>query len=258
MNSNPRIVLNCDMGESYGQFKVGHDEDLMPLIDACNIACGFHAGDPWHMEKTIDLALKHNVQIGAHPGYPDIQGFGRRAMKLPYHELSAIIKYQVAAIKGMVESKGGILQHVKPHGALYNAMSKDLAMAKIVIEAIQAIDSTLPLMGLAGSPLQQYAESHQVPFIAEAFADRKYESSGELRARTLSDAVILDPQKAAQQVVKIAYEGKVISYSGQRLPLTAQSFCVHGDHPSAQSILNEIKEVIANPNRLKKYLSHEN
>lgn len=224
MNESPKILINCDMGESYGPFKVGNDEALMPLIDACNIACGFHAGDPWHMEKTIDLALEHKVLIGAHPGYPDLQGFGRRPMHIPAKELSAIIKYQIAALKGMLESKGGNLHHVKPHGALYNAMANDIALAKTVIEAIHAIDSTLPLMGLAGSCLQQYAESHQVPFIPEAFADRYYEPHGMLRSRTLANAVIVDPEKATQQVIQIAYQQHVSTYEGPLIPLAAQSF----------------------------------
>lgn len=257
MNDSPSILINCDMGESFGQFKIGHDEALMPFIDACNIACGFHAGDPWQMEKTIDLALEHKVQIGAHPGYPDLQGFGRRPMHIPAHELSAMLKYQIAALKGMLESKGGILRYVKPHGALYNTMANDMEMAQTVIEAIRSIDSKLPLMGLAGSPLQQYAERNEVPFIAEAFADRYYETNGTLRSRTLANAVIVDPEKATQQVLQIAYQQHVQTYKGPLIPLAAQSFCIHGDNPSAVNILEVLKNALNDNSLLTKYISNE-
>lgn len=232
------------MGESYGQFTVGNDEVLMPLVDACNIACGFHAGDPWHISKTIDLALVNDVLIGAHPGYPDLQGFGRREMELTPAELSATMQYQVAALKGMIEGKGGKLNHVKPHGSLYNRMAKDMAIAQIVMQAIHGIDNKLPVMGLAGSPLQDYAEKNKITFIAEAFADRWYEPNGTLRSRKHNDAVITDPQIAARQVFQISQEQRVKTYTGEFLSLNAQSFCIHGDNPAAQLILEAIQHEI--------------
>ncbi len=237
-----QIDINCDMGESYGQFKVGNDAQLFPYISSCNIATGFHAGDPLHIEQTIKGALEQGLRIGAHPSYPDLAGFGRRKMALAAEELKAIIKYQVAALKGMVESRGGKLAYIKPHGALYNEMAHNEAEAIPVIEAIQAIDPDLALMGLAGSQLEQIAQQLNIHFIAEAFADRRYESNGQLQARNKEGAVIQEPELAVKQVLDMVLHQKVTTADGISIPIQAQSICIHGDNPAAVDILIKMKE----------------
>lgn len=236
------IDLNCDMGESYGRFQVGNDDALFPYLNSCNIACGFHGGDPLHLERTIDKALSHKLRIGAHPSYPDLMGFGRRKMHLPLEELKAIIKYQVAALKGMVESAGGKLAYVKPHGALYNSMVQNAAEAEAVVVAIQSIDEHLAIMGLAGSQVQAIVEQAGMTFIAEAFADRRYDQHGHLVARGTEGAVIQDAQLAAAQVIEIVQQGQVTTIEGLQLKLQADSFCIHGDNPAAVSILQVIHQ----------------
>ena len=242
----PTININCDMGESYGHFKVGNDDAIFPYIDSCNIACGFHGGDPFHMEATIKKAIAHDVIIGAHPAYPDLAGFGRRKMQIPPKELKAILKYQIAAIKGMTESLGGQLAYVKPHGALYNTAASSREETTVIIDAIQSIDSQLSLMGLAGSVVEMMAKEQQIPFIAEAFADRKYTADGRLQSRQIEGAVIHDPQQSAAQVLSIIQKQQVVSASGTIVPIIAQSVCIHGDNPAAVVILKAIREVIGN------------
>ena len=236
-----RIDLNCDLGESYGNFKVGNDEAVFPYISSCNVACGFHGGDPWHMSKTIELALKHGARIGAHPSYPDLMGFGRRKMDIPAHELKAIIKYQIAALQGMAQSMGATVAYVKPHGALYNKAANDEAEATLVIQAIQEMDDQLALMGLAGSLIEDIANNSNIEFIAEAFADRRYESNGRLMARSKQGAVIYEASEAVQQVRSIALEQKVQTADGNFRSLKAQSFCIHGDNPFAVAILEALR-----------------
>lgn len=238
------VDINCDMGESFGNYSIGNDEAIFPHITSCNIACGMHAGDPFHIEKTIDLAIQNEVQIGAHPGYPDLQGFGRRIITMPAAELSSFIKYQVSAVKGMVESKGGVLKYVKPHGALYNQIAKDESVAQTVVKAIKTIDPNLKVMGLAGSLMKKVVEANEMSFVAEAFADRQYEADGSLRSRNLDRSVLEDPHQAAAQVVSICLEQKTKSLSGEAINITAQSFCIHGDNPAAVAVLKEISRAL--------------
>lgn len=232
--------LNCDLGESYGRFRVGNDDALFPYLTSCNIACGFHGGDPLHIERTIRKALDHGLRIGAHPAYPDLMGFGRRKMHIAVDELKAIIKYQVAALKGMVESLGGGLSYVKPHGALYNSMVIDAAEAEAVIAAIQQIDPGLAVMGLAGSQVGELVRAAGLPFIAEAFADRRYNENGQLVVRGTPGAVIHDPAAAVRQVFEIVEHGRLTTVEGKTRPLKADSFCIHGDNPAAPAILQAI------------------
>lgn len=250
MNS-AKIDINCDMGESFGNFTIGNDEKVFPYISSCNIACGFHGGDPWHIEQTIKGALAHGVQIGAHPSYPDLAGFGRRFMQVKPEELKAIVKYQVAALKGMTESLGGKLAYVKPHGALYNTAARQKAEALAIIGAIQDIDPTLILMGLAGSPIEALAREMDIPFVAEAFADRKYMRDGSLRSRTLDGAVIESPEKATAQVLSIVLDHEVQSYDGNSIPLKAQSICIHGDNRQVEALLQAIDAGLAKAGILK-------
>jgi len=242
--------LNCDMGESYGNYSVGQDELLMPYITSCNIACGFHGGDPYHIERTIDLALEHNLRIGAHPSYPDRQGFGRRKMVIPPYELSSLIKYQVGAIKSMVESKGGQLSYVKPHGALYNSIAHDLDEAKTVIHAIQEIDTTLQLMLLAGSPAVSLAQGLGAQVIEEAFADRLYESNIRLMSRSVSGSVIIDPDQALEQVLSITERHQIVCADSTVQSLMAKSICIHGDNPHAVDIARRISQELSSRNLL--------
>lgn len=234
------IDINCDMGESYGNFNVGNDAQLFPYITSCNIACGFHGGDPLHIENTIKHALDHDVQIGAHPSYPDLQGFGRRKISMKKAGLKAAVKYQLAALKGLTESLGGTLTYVKPHGALYNEMATNETEALTVIEAIKEIDPGLALMGLAGSLLEDLAESSGIVFISEAFADRQYEANGQLMSRTKKNAVITDPDRAVGQVLSIVLQNETKSLYGDRIPVHARSICVHGDNGAAIDILKAL------------------
>lgn len=228
------------MGESYGRFQIGNDEALFPYITSCNIACGFHGGDPLHIERTIEKALAHDLRIGAHPSYPDLMGFGRRKMQLSRDELSALIKYQVAALIGMVESMGGQLSYVKPHGALYNSMVQDAAEAETVVLAIKAISPELAVMGLAGSQVKAITKAAGMTFIAEAFADRRYDNNGHLVARGKPGAVIGDAHAAAEQVWEMVNQQQLTSIEGKKLSLKADSFCIHGDNPAAVAILKAI------------------
>lgn len=238
------IDINCDMGESHGNFRVGNDAAIFPYITSSNIACGMHAGDPYHIEKTIDLALQHGVQIGAHPGYPDLQGFGRRVIPMKNEELKAYVKYQVAALKGMVESAGGRLCYVKPHGALYNEMAANRPVAETVVSGIKAIDPELLVMGLAGSHVAHVVAEAEMTFVAEAFADRRYEADGKLRSRLKKQSILSDPDEAAQQVVSIATNRYTQSLEGLNVPVEAQSFCIHGDNPAAIDILQAIDRAL--------------
>ncbi|MCE7990701.1 MAG: LamB/YcsF family protein [Roseivirga sp.] len=236
------IDINCDMGESYGNFSIGNDAAIFPHITSSNIACGMHAGDPYHIEKTIDMALQHGVQIGAHPGYPDFQGFGRRVIPMKREELKAYVKYQVAALKGMVESAGGKLAYVKPHGALYNEIASNASEATTVIAGIKAIDPKLVVMGLAGSHVEQIAAEAGMAFVAEAFADRRYEANAKLRSRLKENAVIGSAEDAARQVVSITLNNETKTLDGEPVSIKAQSFCIHGDNPVAVDILKTITD----------------
>lgn len=238
------IDINCDMGESYGNFLIGNDDLLFPYISSCNIACGFHGGDPVHIERTIARALEYGLRIGAHPGYPDLAGFGRRKMHLPAHELKPIIKYQIAAIQGMARSMGATLAYVKPHGALYNTAAQDEREAVVILEAVREIDDQLALMGLAGSVMETCAAKYQVPFIAEGFADRRYTDKGLLVPRTEAHAVFDSATQAAEQVCLMVLEQQILSVSGTLVPLHVQSICVHGDTPHAAQFLQEIDSAL--------------
>lgn len=240
------IDLNCDMGESYGNYKIGNDDRIMPHITSCNVACGFHGGDPLQIERTIKNALKHDLQIGAHPSYPDLQGFGRRKMNVPPDELKAIIKYQIAAVKGITESLGGKLAYVKPHGALYNSAADDKKIAECIVNAIKEIDEDLAFLGLAGSKeMQTVAKKAGVRFVAEAFADRRYTASGRLQSRRIDGAVIHHAQIAAEQVLSLVKDEVVTSNLNTPVKVKAQSICIHGDNPQIEDILAAIDAILS-------------
>ena len=251
----PEIDINCDMGESYGNYQIGNDNAIFPYITSSNIACGFHGGDPLHIEKTIEKALEHGVQVGAHPGYPDLSGFGRRRMHIVPEELRGIVKYQVAALKSLTESLGGKLSYVKPHGALYNTAADHEKDAGAIAKAVKEIDPAITLMGMAGSYVEKAAGAEGLSFVAEAFADRKYENHGRLRSRTLEGALITDPEEAAEQVVSIVLKKQVMSYDNQPVELHAESICIHGDNPQAVAILQAIDQKLEENNIAKKRFS---
>jgi UPF0271 protein len=227
------IDLNCDMGESFGPWPMGNDAALMQHITSANIACGFHAGDPIIMQKTVRLALEHGVAIGAHPGYPDLQGFGRRAMQLTPEEVYVSVLYQIGALRAVVEGEGGRLHHVKPHGALYNAAAKDRALADAIARAVRVAGADLLLYGLSGSALIVAGEAAGLRTCSEVFADRTYQSDGSLTPRSQPGALIEDTEKAVEQALEMVRRQRVKSLEGQWVPLQVDTICLHGDGPHA-------------------------
>jgi UPF0271 protein len=237
-----KVDLNCDMGESFGAYTIGQDEKVLSSITSANIACGFHAGDPTVMAKTITMALEKGVGIGAHPGYPDLSGFGRRPMKIPSKDVYHLVMYQIAALKGMTEAFGGSLQHVKPHGALFNTAAKDAKIAEAVAEAVYHVAPDATLFGLANSLLVQAGQKLGLKTAHEVFADRTYQEDGSLTPRTHEKALIHDVETALSQVVRMVMEGKVTSLTGHDVPIQADTICVHGDGPSALLFVQKLRE----------------
>lgn len=223
------IDLNCDMGESYGPFIVGNDQAILPYISSVNIACGFHAGDPAVMEQTLIMALEHQVKIGAHPGFHDLQGFGRRNMDISPREVYQIVVYQIGALQAFVTALGGKMNHVKPHGALYNMAAKDKNLAEAIAEGVYKVNPELVLYGLAGSNLVQEGKKVGLSIAHEVFADRTYQRDGSLTPRSHSMALIHDSEQAIAQVVSMIKERKVIALTGEEVPMEADTLCIHGD-----------------------------
>ncbi len=239
------VSLNCDMGESFGSWSMGNDPAVMPYIDMANIACGFHASDPKIMSDTIKLAIKHNVEIGAHPSYPDLQGFGRRSIPLPTEEITTMLIYQIGAIKGLCESHNTELSYVKPHGALYNDMQTDMSIFEAVVDAVSFFN--LPLMTLAitdNQRLLDIADKHDVPLLFEAFSDRRYQANGQLAPRSLPNAVITTEEEILDQVQQIVQYGKVRTIDGFSIALDADTICVHGDNEKSIAIIDKIRTLI--------------
>nr|WP_299416189.1 5-oxoprolinase subunit PxpA [uncultured Emticicia sp.] len=241
---NKRIDINCDMGEAFGASAMGNDNALMKLISSANIACGFHAGDATTMRKTAQMAIEYNVAVGAHPAFPDLQGFGRRNMQLSPQEVYDICIYQIGAMFGTVRALGGKLHHVKPHGALYNMAAKDAALAKAIAEASKAIDSGLIFYGLSGSHLISEAEKIGLKTASEVFADRTYQNDGSLTPRTQSNALIESTQEAVNQVIMMIEKQCVISTDGKEIPLKADTICIHGDGNHAVKFAEELKNAL--------------
>jgi len=237
------IDLNCDIGESYGK-SAPYDAAIMPYLSSCNIACGFHSGDPMTIERTIRLALQHGVAIGAHPAFPDLQGFGRRIIHIPKDELIAIVRYQIAALKGMTEALGGTLHHVKPHGALYNLAMKDETTAQAITEAVKSIDTQLIVYGLPNSELEKATDKTGLQYAREAFSDRAYENDGTLRARTLEGAVVHDKKQVLSQVRMLVKKGQVRTHDDQTINLKIDTLCLHSDTPDAVMLARKIHETL--------------
>jgi 5-oxoprolinase (ATP-hydrolysing) subunit A len=228
-----RIDLNADVGESIGPWSMGDDAGLVPLVTSVNIACGFHAGDPLTIERTVALAVAAGAAVGAHPGYPDLAGFGRRDLAMASDELEAAIIYQVGAVAAFAAAAGTALRHVKAHGALYNRAARDPATAAAIARAVRRVDTGLVLVGLAGSSLTAAGEGAGLRVAAEAFPDRAYEPDGSLRPRTLAGAVLLDSGVVAERAVRMARDGVVTAVDGSDVRLRADTLCLHGDTPGA-------------------------
>jgi len=241
---NKTIDLNCDMGEAFGVWPMGNDDALMKLISSANIACGFHAGDATTMRKTAQMAIEYNVAVGAHPSFPDLQGFGRRNMQLSPQEVYDICIYQIGAMFGTVRALGGKLHHVKPHGALYNMAAKDAALAKAIAEAAKAVHPDLIFYGLSGSHLISQAEKIGLKTASEVFADRTYQNDGSLTPRTQSNALIESTQEAVNQVIMLIEKQCVISTDGKEVPLKADTICIHGDGNHAVKFAEELKNAL--------------
>ena len=241
-----RVDLNCDLGESFGAYKLGVDEEILPFVTSANIACGFHAGDPAVMRKTVTLALKNGVAIGAHPGLPDLVGFGRRQMDISPQEAYDIVVYQLGALAAFVKAEGASMQHVKPHGALYNMAAKSKPLSEAIAEAVYKVDPGLILFGLAGSELVAAGEKIGLQVAHEVFADRTYQLDGSLTSRKQPDALITNKEEAVQQVVRMIKEGQVLSRQGQDIAVKADTVCIHGDGKHALEFARKIREYLLN------------
>lgn len=238
------IDINCDLGESYGIYRMESDKHILPWITSANIACGFHAGDPATMRSTVELALEHQVAIGAHPGLPDLQGFGRRRMDVTPQETYDMMVYQIGALDAFVRARGGRMHHVKPHGALYNMAAADVTLAEAVAEAVYRVQPELYLYGLAGSALIEAADRIGVRSVSEVFADRTYEADGTLRSRQLPGAVIHRSDQALAQVLRMVTEGNVLAVDGTVVPIKAQTICIHGDGQQALAFAKDIRNLL--------------
>lgn len=242
------VDLNCDMGESFGAYKMGRDEEILDYVTSANIACGFHAGDPSTMRKTVRLALEKNVGIGAHPGFQDLVGFGRRNIDITLQEAYDIVVYQIGALYAFVKSEGGKLQHVKPHGALYNIAAKNAPIAQAIAEAVYKVDPELILLGLAGGELVKAGKKIGLKTASEVFSDRTYQEDGSLTSRREANALIKDHDAACRQVIRMVKEGKVTSLQGKDVSIQADTICIHGDGEHALDFAKYIRKALKEAN----------
>ena len=239
------IDLNADTGEGYGAWTMGDDAGVLPYVTSVNVACGFHAGDPSIMDLTVRRALERGIRIGAHPSYPDRRGFGRREMQIPEEEVEADVLYQAGALRAFVESHGGRLWHVKPHGALYNQAAKDERLARAIARAVRRLGGGVTLVGLATSRVFRAAAlSEGVPFAGEAFVDRAYEFDGSLAKRGTAGALLESETASAEQALSIAQKGVVVARGGATLSLTAETLCLHGDAPNAIGVARAVRAAL--------------
>lgn len=240
-----RIDLNADLGESFGNYKLGMDAEVIPFLTSVNVACGFHASDPVVMEKTVALAAAGGVQIGAHPGFPDLQGFGRREMNVTAEEAEAMVLYQLGALGGFCKAHGVSLGHVKAHGALYNMAAKDMKLALAIGRAVKRYDPELIYVGLSGSKMADAAQELGLRFASEVFADRAYEEDGTLVSRRKPGAMITDEDLAIERVCRMIKEGVVEAVTGRDIIIKADTVCIHGDSPKALLFAEKIRRGLA-------------
>lgn len=241
-----KVDLNSDIGESMGVYKVGLDEEIVKYISSANIACGWHAGDPLVMEKTIDVSRDFNVKIGAHPGFMDMMGFGRRNISVSPEEFKSYVKYQLGAIMGIAKSKGQKIEHLKAHGSMYNLASKDIGLAMALAEAVHEIDRDIILVGLSNSEILKAGKRVGIRVASEVFADRVYNSDGSLVSRNTAGAVIEDESFAVARVLKMVNCGVVKAIDGQDIEIKADTICVHGDNPKAVEFAKSIRMALQN------------
>lgn len=227
------VDLNCDMGESFGAYKIGRDEEILDFVTSANIACGFHAGDPATMRKTVKLALEKKVGIGVHPGLQDLVGFGRRDTQISPQEAYDLVVYQIGSLYAFVKSEGGKIQHVKPHGALFNMAAKSARLSEAIAEAVYKVDPELVLFGLAGGELVKAGKKIGLLSANEVFSDRTYQADGSLTSRREANALIKDHETAVNQVIRMVKEGKVHSLQGEDISIKADTVCIHGDGENA-------------------------
>lgn len=240
-----RVDLNADLGEGFGAYRYGADEELIPLVSSANIACGAHGGDPSVMRRAAALAAGHGVVIGAHPGYPDIAGFGRRYMALSPREVTDSLLWQIGALDGICRAEGTRIRYVKPHGALYNAAARDQALAEAVVGAIRLYDKGLMLLCPAGSALAAAAEANGVRCAREFFADRAYNEDGSLVSRSMPGAVISDERSVCERVLKTVKTGLVTAQSGTDISVCFDSICLHGDNPAAVALARAVRSALS-------------
>ncbi|KGM95325.1 LamB/YcsF family protein [Clostridium novyi A str. 4552] len=240
------IDLNCDMGESFGAYTIGNDKQILKYITSANIACGFHAGDADVMSETVKMALENNVSIGAHVGFNDLIGFGRRKIDISPREVYNITVYQLGALYGFVHANGGSIKHLKPHGALYNMAAVDKKLAEAIAEAIYDFNPEIILFGLAGSKLVEMGEKIGLKVANEVFADRTYTEKGTLTPRRERNALINNIEESINQVINMVKEKKVITLSGKEIRINADTICIHGDGENALSFARNIKEALEN------------
>lgn len=243
--STVRVDLNADVGESFGVYALGHDPALMPAITSANVACGFHAGDPGVMRATVALAREHGIAVGAHPSFPDLVGFGRREMHASPREVEDLVAYQIGALAAIAGAQGVRLQHVKPHGALYNMAARDEVLADAIACATAAVDRSLILFALSGSELVAAAARHGLQAASEVFADRAYRADGSLVPRSVPGAMILGPSLVARRAVGMVLERSVVATDGSRLQLDVDTICVHGDTPGAAELARHLRIALA-------------
>lgn len=236
-----RVDLNSDLGESFGRYTLGNDDKIIPLITSANVACGYHASDPVVMGKTIQMAKEAGIRVGAHPGFPDLMGFGRRNMEVSPAEAKAYTIYQLGALDAFCRANGMKMQHVKPHGAMYNMAAKDYNLAKAICEAIKEFDDTLIVMALSGGQLVQAAKDMGLRVALEVFADRAYEEDGSLVNRRKEGAMITDEEEAIARVIRMVKEQKVTAITGKDIDIKADSVCVHGDGAKALAFVERIR-----------------
>lgn len=239
-----KIDLNCDLGESYGAYTIGMDEQVIPHISSANVACGFHASDPVTMERTVKLCRENAVAVGAHPGLPDLLGFGRRNMKISCEEARTYVQYQVGALWAFCRAAGVPMQHVKPHGALYNMAGRDYALARAICEGVRDVDGQLIMLVLSGSELERAARDTGLAVAREVFADRGYEEDGSLVPRGRDGAMITDEDEAVKRVLSMVKRGCVRSVTGREIAVQADSVCVHGDGPQALAFVQRLRKAL--------------
>jgi 5-oxoprolinase (ATP-hydrolysing) subunit A len=241
-----RTDLNADVGESFGVYALGQDPAIIPCVTSVNVACGFHAGDPGVMRETVALARQHGVAIGAHPGFPDLAGFGRRQMQLTPIEVEDLVVYQIGALAAVAAAQGLRLQHVKPHGALYNMAARDPQLAGAIARAIAAVDRTLQLVGLSGSALIDAGQRAGLRTASEVFADRGYRSNGSLVPRDAEGAVLDDPDAVSARALRMVRHLEIASVDGAPVRVQPDTICVHGDTPGAANLARAIRRALEN------------